>query len=230
MATNGTEIENGVAEHIRRSIFSGDLLPGTRLAEQRLADIFNISRARVRSVLQTLAQQQLITLLPNRGALVATPTEAEARDVFDARRAIESMMAGRASRVVLTHQLAALRVVVEQQEIANQTGQLNAALHSMGRFHVEVAKLANNQVLVTVLQPLIARTSLIIATFGHHQSFLPVPECQSKIVDALAAGTPLDASRAMERALYMIEGQLDWKTWRRKSDDLGHVLARARAA
>jgi hypothetical protein len=61
-------------------------LPGTKLVEDKLATAFGVSRTRIRPVLVRLANEQVVTLTPNRGATIAQPTEQEAREVFGVRR------------------------------------------------------------------------------------------------------------------------------------------------
>ena len=64
-------------------------MPGTKLAEQKIADIFEVSRTLVRQALNQLSRDQLVTLEPGRGARVAEPSVDEARQVFEVRRMLE---------------------------------------------------------------------------------------------------------------------------------------------
>jgi DNA-binding NtrC family response regulator len=72
-----------VYERISAAIMVHGLPPGTRLVESRLCEIFGLGRTRIRQVLQRLANERLVTLLPNRGALVCKPSVREAREVFE---------------------------------------------------------------------------------------------------------------------------------------------------
>ena len=67
-------------------------MPGTKLAEQKIADIFDVSRTLVRQALNQLSRDRLVTLEPARGAFVATPSVDEARQVFEVRQMIEAAM------------------------------------------------------------------------------------------------------------------------------------------
>lgn len=78
---------------ITDAIVGRRLLPGTKLAEQKLADHFGVSRTLVRQALLQLSQHQLVTLEPARGAFVAAPSVDEARQVFAVRRMLECEMA-----------------------------------------------------------------------------------------------------------------------------------------
>ncbi|MCY7317426.1 MAG: GntR family transcriptional regulator, partial [Ramlibacter sp.] len=78
-----------IYERVYVAILEHRLQPATKLGEERLADIFGASRARIRDVLARLAHEQIVELYPQRGAYVAKPTIEQARDVFEARRLIE---------------------------------------------------------------------------------------------------------------------------------------------
>src|SRR5580692_6196120 len=65
------------------------LPPGARLVEDQLCKVFGIGRTRIRQVLQRLAHERVVTLTPNRGAIVSKPTIQQAREVFEARCALE---------------------------------------------------------------------------------------------------------------------------------------------
>ena len=77
---------------LTKAIVEHRLQPGSKLAEQKLADHFGVSRTLVRHALLQLSQHQLVTLEPARGAFVAAPSADEARQVFAVRRMLESEM------------------------------------------------------------------------------------------------------------------------------------------
>src|SRR5580658_7546399 len=68
------------------------LPPGTRLVEDQLCKVFGIGRTRIRQLLQRLAHEHVVTLMPNRGAMVSKPTIQQAREVFEARSVLESAL------------------------------------------------------------------------------------------------------------------------------------------
>jgi len=73
--------EDAIYERMVGAILGHRLPPGTKLVEDRLATAFGVSRTRIRPVLVRLANEQIVTLTMNRGATVAQPTEAEAREI-----------------------------------------------------------------------------------------------------------------------------------------------------
>src|SRR5207253_4399225 len=92
-ATNGADVA-AVYERIWTAIIDHSLPPETRLVEKHLCEIFGMGRTRLRQVLQRLAHERVVTLMPNRGAMVSKPSVREAREVFAARRILEASIVG----------------------------------------------------------------------------------------------------------------------------------------
>lgn len=59
-----------IEERIAISILSKEYYPGQRLSEQKLCDKYNMSRIPIREILNRLAKDGYIELIPNRGAFV----------------------------------------------------------------------------------------------------------------------------------------------------------------
>src|ERR1700759_1699196 len=91
--TNGASAGQ-VYDRIWSAIIDNSLRPETRLVEERLCEIFGVGRTRLRQVLQRLAHERVVTLMPNRGAMVSKPSVREAREGFAARRVLEAGTVG----------------------------------------------------------------------------------------------------------------------------------------
>src|SRR6516164_6970830 len=89
-----------IVERVFVAVMEHKLPPGAKLAENALCEAFEASRAQIRRVLVVLAGRGVVTLHPNRGAYVSSPSATEAREVFEARRGIErSIVLSAASRI-----------------------------------------------------------------------------------------------------------------------------------
>ncbi|WAC93890.1 GntR family transcriptional regulator [Mycobacterium sp. Aquia_213] len=97
---------------IRRAIAEGDFEPGSRLVEQRIGEMFDLSRTPVREALRALAADGLVVIERNRGAVVATMSEADIRDQYELRARLESLAAERAATRMGAEGIAALDVAI----------------------------------------------------------------------------------------------------------------------
>lgn len=86
-------LHGDVVEVLREMILQNELPPGTRIAEADLSAQFGISRTPLREAVRVLVSEGLITLVPRRGAIVATPTLEEIKGMFLALGALESVCA-----------------------------------------------------------------------------------------------------------------------------------------
>lgn len=147
------------------AVMSHRLPPGTRLGEAEFCELYQVSRTTVRKALQRLAHDHIIELRPNRGAVVASPTPKEARDIFAARRALECEIVPLVVRNATPASLAAIRRALDAEEAARLGGDRATWIRLGGEFHLLLAELAGNAVLQRFMTELVLRCSLIIALY-----------------------------------------------------------------
>src|SRR5690348_15344785 len=91
MSRVAAPLRDQVSSALRQAIVERELPPGQRLVERELVDRLQVSRATVRESLRELEAEGLVTVIPQRGAVVATISLQEAADIYEARAAIESL-------------------------------------------------------------------------------------------------------------------------------------------
>lgn len=202
------DAQERMARSIADAIADRRLPPGTKLTEERLAAIFGVSRARVRSVLSSLAQVGIVTLRPNRGAYVAQPTAREAREVFEARRIVERGIVERLARSVPRDAVDRLNRHIAEERKAAAAGDRAGLIRLSGDFHLLLGELAGNATLAEFLDALIRRSSLAIAAGPAAAG----ADCSSHehhdIVEALVGGDAERAVRLMTEHLAAVEARL----------------------
>jgi len=197
-----------IVESLTRAIVEHRLHPGTKLAEQKLADHFGVSRTLVRQALFQLSQNRLIKLEPARGAFVAAPSVEEAKQVFAVRRMLEAEMARAFARTATPARIKALREHVAQEKLAVQQQDVPCRTELLGDFHVRMAELMGNQVLAELLSELISRCALITLMYQSTHAAEHSNEEHAEIVKALAAKDEELAVRLINEHLLHVEENL----------------------
>jgi len=196
-----------IVESLTKAIVEHRLHPGTKLAEQKLADHFGVSRTLVRQALFQLSQNRLIRLEPARGAFVAAPSVEEARQVFAVRRMLEAEMTRAFVRQVTPSQIKALREHLAQEKQAVADKDIPARTELLADFHVRLAELMGNQVLAELLRELLSRCALITLMYQSTSEAEHSTEEHAHIVKALAAKDEETAVRLMlEHLMHVEEG------------------------
>ena len=197
-----------IYEKIYIAILEHRLHPGTKLVEERLADIFGVSRARIREVLARLAHEQIVELYPQRGAYVAKPTIEQALDVFEARRLIEPAVLRRLIETLTPDKLARLRRHQELELDARRRDDKRAVIRLSGEFHSLAAELAGNSALARNMRELSVLTCLMIFLYDAPTSTSCRADEHSQIIEAIAKRDPARAEKLMLEHLEHIESSM----------------------
>jgi DNA-binding GntR family transcriptional regulator len=213
-----------IVEAITRAIVEHRLQPGTKLAEQKLADHFGVSRTLVRQALFQLSQNRLVKMEPARGAFVAAPTVEEARQVFHVRRMLEGEMTREFVRGVTPAKLRALKEHIAQEQSAGERHDAAGHNELLGDFHVRMAELTGNEVLAQILRDLVSRSSLITLMYQREGAAAHSLEEHGEIVKALAARDEKRAVLLMTEHLQHVEESLDFGR-RVPTHDISQALA-----
>ena len=197
-----------IVDALTRAIVDHRLQPGSKLAEQKLADHFGVSRTLVRQALFQLAQNRLVTLEPARGAFVSAPSTDEARQVFAVRRMLEAEMARAFVRSSTPARIKALREHVAQERAALDQDDAAARNQLLGDFHVRMAELLGNEVLAQILRDLTSRCSLITLMYQSASAAEHSQAEHTQILKALAARDEERAVQLMTEHLQHVEESL----------------------
>ena len=184
------------------------LPPGAKLTEEQLGAVFEVSRTIVRSALQTLAHDHIVTIERHRGAFVSAPTIADAQDIFFSRRLVESGIALEVARRIRAEDVERLRALLADEREALATGDRRLAIRLSGAFHMAIAVICGEGALTRFLAGLISRSSLVIALYGRGPASACGHDEHAALVEALAAGDGPRAAMLMTEHLEHIMGDL----------------------
>ncbi|MGC3963174.1 MAG: GntR family transcriptional regulator [Rhodocyclaceae bacterium] len=203
------EIEARIYDAVFESVMTQRLSPGTKLPEASLCEIFGVSRAMVRKVLQRLAHDHIVELRPNRGAIVAAPTPEETRKTFEARRVLESAIVRLAAANATRADIAALRTMLKQEHNAmHRLPQPQWARLASG-FHMKLAEVAGNPILQRYLIEQVSRCSLIVALYEPPGNAACEHDEHARIVDLIEQRDAEGAVRLMEEHLDVLEKNIN---------------------
>jgi DNA-binding GntR family transcriptional regulator len=198
-----------VMAELALAIHEHRLQPGAKLSEDEVGAVYGVSRTVVRAALQQLAHDRLVELRRNRGAYVAQPSVREAREVFEARALLEPRTARSAAERVTEADITALRRHIEDEHAALDMGEPGRALHLSGLFHIEIARIAQQDTIEDFIRQLIARSSLIIALYRQRRTALCESHAHDALLNALASGNGDLAEELMKSHLLDLVSSLD---------------------
>ena len=203
------DIIEQICATLARAIADGALQPGVKLLEEEIAEYFSVSRTLVRGALAILQRDHLAERKRNRGTFVAEPTVENGRQLFEARRAIEEALVRQAASRATPADLDRLETLTREEELIHMSEDEGAKRSLSGEFHVQLALIANNEVLGEFLEKVIARLSLITTRFGQSPQDGCGASDHRKIIEAMRANDIEGAQREMAAHLAQMESRVN---------------------
>lgn len=216
--------EFDICARVRTSVLEQRLAPGTKLTEESLCGIFSVSRGVVRKALVMLANDSIITLVKNKGAIVTSPTPEEAHQVFEARTIMENALLRRTIKHADNATVSKLREHLRMEQAALDEGDIPKWIRLAGEFHVVLGNCAKNEPMSEFLEQLIFRSALILALYGDqgHPTSCKGGE-HERIVDAIETGNIATATAIMAEHMQALEALLDFGP-KNSEQDLAVIL------
>ncbi|HBV39084.1 MAG TPA: GntR family transcriptional regulator [Erwinia sp.] len=197
-----------IVETISDAIAQHRLKPGTRLIEAQIVEVLAANRNHVQSALQRLAMQHIVTIEPHRGAMVAKPEAREAREVFTARRAVETAIIAGITPAQMQRYQPELNAQRQAEKEAIASNNRLDIVRQLSQFHLLLAEISDNRVLSEILTNLTVRSSLIVALYQRNEDPASHSGQHSLIVTALQAGDNRRAQQLMDHHMHELEQEL----------------------
>lgn len=207
------------------AILDHRLAPGQRLPEDELGAIYGASRTIVRSALQALAHDRLVTMQPNKGAQVAEPSAEEARQVFEARSVIEPRLAAMAAKQAGVKEAALLKRHIRDEGKALRSGDTGRSIALSGAFHIAIAEMARQPILAGYVRELVSRSSLIIALYWHRPDAICERHAHRALAEAIGNGEGRRAADLMLSHLVDVLSGLHLRPRKSENATLGDMLS-----
>ena len=191
-----------VTHAIKEAIMRGEFVPGQRLVEADLSEMFGASRAAVRSSLLELTNEGLLEKVQNRGARVRAVSLDEAIEISEVRMVLEGLCAAKAAERIDEDGIAELKDIGERMRAAVSDGDVFGYSRLNQLLHRRVRELSGQQTAAGVLDRLRAqsvRHQFRLATQPGRPS-VSLPE-HLAIIEAICAGDAEAADRALRRHL-----------------------------
>ncbi|MGW0994736.1 GntR family transcriptional regulator [Streptomyces sp. NPDC002523] len=188
--------------YLKDTVLTDPEMQGAFLSEQELADRIGVSRTPIREALLQLAAEDLVELVPKRGARVAPLTGREIRELMELRGIVERY----AAQQLVSGERAPveeLRSLLERQRELTGPDQAHEFIAVDHRFHSVLVSAVGNTLLDRHYDGLRSRQvrAGVVALFNQQGRQEAVLQEHGAIVDALAAGDAQAACAAIDHHL-----------------------------
>ncbi len=186
-----------VKDRILQWILEGELAPGSRIIETRVAKELGVSQAPVREALRDLTTLGLVEMKPYRGASVRQPSKEDLVEAMEVRGELEALAARTAATRIDEKCLAELRGLIDDMHSLAEAGDHHNHALKNTEFHETVLRASGNKTLLrtwSMLEPY-ARTYVTAMVPG--MDLIWLGDRHKDILHALEAGDPDRAAETM---------------------------------
>ena len=174
---------------LRQAILRGELKPGERLMEVRLAKKLGVSRTPIREAIRKLELEGLVLMIPRRGAEVAEITEKSMRDVLEVRRALEVLAVSLSCDRISGEQIEALKEAAEEFDRSLTLDDVTRTAEADVHFHDIIYRSTDNQRLIQLLSNLGEQMYRYRVEYLKHREFHPqISREHKELISYLEAG------------------------------------------
>ncbi|WP_185983466.1 GntR family transcriptional regulator [Aureimonas mangrovi] len=144
-----------ITDRLRAMIMEGELAEGEKVPERRLTELFAVSRTPLREAIKVLAHEGFVTLVPNRGAVVAPQSLREVEELMPIVAALEGAAGELAAEAASASEIEAIGEMTRALRTAFEAGDRPAYFDLNQRIHAAIIAAARN--------PTLARTHATLA-------------------------------------------------------------------
>lgn len=138
---------------LSEAIVIGELAPGSKLSEPRLAAQYGVSRGPLREAIRRLEERKLVTRAPRQGVRVVVPTAKDALELFTIREVLEGMAARLAAHNATENEIAQLRAMLttHRDALSKPDAMIYWQATANSDFHFMIVRIGRNQHLFDLL-------------------------------------------------------------------------------
>lgn len=202
------KMKDEICANIQNAILNGELKPGDRIVEMRLAADMGVSQAPIREALKELEHIGLVESIPYQGTYVKQLTQKDLHDAYDARLILELYAVELASPRINGEQISALKDLLEKMNAAASQGDTDNFVQYDIEFHKQIIESGGNEMIAKLWG--LANISLwtYVTTNLSQRSLENLAARHSDIYNFLAAHNTKDAIEAMRIHLVELRDEL----------------------
>jgi DNA-binding GntR family transcriptional regulator len=184
--TTKTSLSQRAYEKIRSMVLHLELKPGERIPEEMITEIVNGSRTPVREALRRLNEEGLVRIYPGRYSEVACYDKDAIKEIGELRLAQDLLACKLAIRNGSNSDFEILKQIAKKCEVSAKKGDIYERIAFDLEFHLEIAKIGKNKLLIQNQKILYMKIHLIqISKYTNIEDSISQIKTHNDIINAI---------------------------------------------
>jgi len=207
-----------LVDYIKTQILNGELNPGDRVVETKLAKELNISQTPVREALRQLQGEGIIMIVPNRGPLVCDLKIEDVFEIYSMRSVLEGLAIRLATQLATDEEIAELEHYYNEMKSKLTNEKITHLLKESFYIHDTIIRLSRHNRLMQMYKSISFQIALVNRILGTYSTKEKEVMEHWELIDALKRRDPQYAENTMRKHIYRsycdfieFQGQSDFK-------------------
>ncbi|MCU6711282.1 GntR family transcriptional regulator [Paenibacillus sp. J5C_2022] len=188
-----------LAEYIKQQILDGELNPGDRIVETKVAKDLGISQTPVREAIRQLSGEGIITIVPNKGPMVRTFDMKDIFEVYSLRSMLEGLAIRLAVQLATDEEIEAMSQFFEEMKRKMADDSVDSLLQESVELHQSIIRLSNHSRLSASYDSITFHISLAGRILGRVSTKQKEVDQHAELIDALVRRDPDFAEEVMRK-------------------------------
>jgi len=191
-----------IAEYIKQQILSGELDPGDRIVETKLAKELGQSQTPVREAMRLLSGEGVVTIVPNKGPMVRLLERGDIFEIYSLRAVIEGLAIRLATQFASDEAVSELERFYEMMKVKAEDDAVETLLPDSSHIHQTIIELSNHARLIQMYQSISFQIALVTRILGKKSTKQKEVEQHLELIEALKKRDPDFAEKVMRKHIY----------------------------
>lgn len=187
---------------IKEQILEGELSPGDRIVETKLAKDLGISQTPVREAIRQLSGEGIVKIVPNKGSFVRTFSAKDVFEIYSLRASMEGLAFRLATQQATVKDIEELEAFYNKMKEKLHDESVKTLTNDSAYIHQFIYNLSKHSRLIFLYESISFQVSLVNRVLGARYTKLQEVEEHKEIIDALKAGNPTNAEKVMREHIY----------------------------
>ncbi|MDF2723765.1 MAG: GntR family transcriptional regulator [Paenibacillus sp.] len=195
-------ISEELVKYIKQQIISGELNPGDRIVETKLARELGVSQTPVREAIRHLHGEGVITIVPNKGPMVRTLDMKDVFEIYSVRSMLEGLAIRLATQNATDEQVGEVEQCYEQMKLKLHDDSVVSLLPDSSRIHQIIIDLSNHARLINMYQSIAFQIALVNRLLGAKSTKQKEVDQHLELVEVLKNRDPNIAEQTMRKHIF----------------------------
>lgn len=195
-------ISRDVVEYIKQQILKGELDPGDRIVETRLARELGISQTPIREAMHQLSGEGIITIVPNKGPVVNELNKNDVFEIYSLRAVIEGLAIRIASQIAPQEDIDNLEDFYNEMKQKLHDDSVESLLKESLHIHQTIISLSKHKRLIQTYESISFQIFLVNRILGKESTKQKEVDQHLELIEALKQRDPDNAEKVMRMHIY----------------------------